>query len=80
MKGGDELPKLIEKLDRSTDKIHPTVDPITVDKINELLETGDFKGLSHLIREAINELHKKYEMEGKLPPKVLVSRREVTVE
>jgi len=74
------LPKLIEKLDRSTDKIHPTVDPITVDKINELLETGDFKGLSHLIREAINELHKKYEMEGKLPPKVLVSRREVTVE
>ncbi|AIG98466.1 hypothetical protein AFULGI_00017070 [Archaeoglobus fulgidus DSM 8774] len=74
------MPKLIEKLDRSTDKIHPTVDPITVDKINELLETGDFKGLSHLIREAINELHKKYEMEGKLPPKVLVSRREVTVE
>ncbi len=73
------MPRLIEKLDRSTDKIHPTVDPITIDKINELLETGDFKGLSHLIREAINELHKKYEMEGKLP-KVLVSRREVTVE
>lgn len=74
------MPRLIEKLDRSTDKIHPTVDPITVDKINELLETGDFKGLSHLIREAINELHKKYEMEGKLQPKVLVSRGEVTVE
>ena len=73
------MPRLIEKLDRSTDKIHPTVDPITVDKINELLETGDFKGLSHLIRVAIDELHKKYEMEGKLQPKVLVSRREVTV-
>ena len=74
------MPKLIEKLDRSTDKIHPTIDPITVDKINELLDTGDFKGLSHLIREAINELHKKYEREGRLPPKVLVSRREITVE
>lgn len=74
------MPKLIEKLYRSTDKVWASVDPITIDKINELLETGDFKGLSHLIREAINELHKKYEIEGKLQPKVLVSRREVTVE
>ena len=30
------MPRLIEKLERNTDKIHPTVDPITVDKINEL--------------------------------------------
>ena len=64
------MPKLVSKLDRNIEKIHPVVDPPTVDKINDLLATGDFKGLSDLIRKAVEFLHRHYELEGKLkkPP------------
>ena len=87
------MPKLTEKLERNVQKIHPVVDPITVDRINDLLATGDFKGLSDLIRKAIEFLHRHYEIEGKLKPKkppekaeeriknaTLISQRDVSIE
>jgi Arc/MetJ-type ribon-helix-helix transcriptional regulator len=87
------MPKLTEKLERNVQKIHPVVDPITVDRINDLLATGDFKGLSDLIRKAIEFLHRQYEIEGKLKPKnppksaeeriknaVLVNEKEISFE
>lgn len=60
------MPKLLQKLDRNTKRIHPIIDPTIVDQINDLLATGDFNGLSHLVRKAIEELHRKYQLEGKL--------------
>jgi|Deesub1362A_J573_1020465.scaffolds.fasta_scaffold09988_3 hypothetical protein len=47
---GATMPKLVEELKRDIEKIYLVVDPITVDRINDLLATGDFKGLSDLIR------------------------------
>ncbi|WP_456478183.1 hypothetical protein [Geoglobus ahangari] len=63
------MPKLITKLERNVEKIHPSVTPGTVDRINELLATEDFKGLSDLIRRAIDCLYREYEAKGKLKPK-----------
>lgn len=87
------MPKLITKLERDTEKIHPSVTPGTVDRINELLATEDFKGLSDLIRRAIDCLYQEYESKGKLKPKkppenaeeriknaVLVGSKEIDVE
>jgi len=65
---GVTMPKLVEQLDRNTQKIHPVVDPVTVDKINELLKTGDFRGLSDLIRKSVEFLYMEYKIKGKLKP------------
>lgn len=71
------MPRLITKLDRNVEKIHPSVTPGTIDKINELLDTEDFKGLSDLIRRAIDCLYNEYERKGKLrlsPPETAEER------
>ena len=60
------MPKLVNELSRHVEKIHPSVTPGTIDKINELLATEDFKGLSDLVRRAIDCLYNEYERKGKL--------------
>ena len=74
------MPKLVEELDRNTQKIHPVVDPVTVDKINELLKTGDFKGLSDLIRKSVEFLYMEYKIKGKLKPKTAKTAEEIAEE
>ena len=56
-------------LSKRRDKLYITVDGFTIDKINELLETGDFNSVSALVRTAILYLYKDYEAKGKLKPK-----------
>ena len=63
----------IELLSKDKDRLFITVDGFTIDKINELLQTGDFNSVSALVRTAILNLYKDYEAKGKLkikkPPK-----------
>ena len=85
------MPKQIELLDKSKKSINVSIDGYIIDKINDLLQTGDFSGVSSLVRAAIVELHKKYDQEGKLrkPPEsaeerikkaTLIEERDVEVD
>ena len=85
------MPKQIELLEKSKKSINVSLDGYIIDKINDLLKTGDFNGVSSLVRAAILELHRKYEIEGKLrkPPEdaqeriknaQLIEEREVEIE
>jgi|Deesub1362A_J573_1020465.scaffolds.fasta_scaffold00348_6 Arc/MetJ-type ribon-helix-helix transcriptional regulator len=58
----------IELLQKDKPKIYVTMDGFTIDKINELLLTRDFKSVSALVRKAIVNLYKDYEVQGKLKP------------
>ena len=81
----------VELLSKNKDKLYITVDGFTIDKINELLKTGDFNSVSALVRAAILYLYKDYEAKGKLrkPPEdaqeriknaTLIEEREVEVD
>mgnify|MGYP000598435035 CR=1 FL=1 len=59
----------VELLSKEKDRLFITVDGFTIEKINELLLTGDFNSVSALVRAAILNLYKDYEAKGKLPSK-----------
>ena len=52
-----EKGKTVEKLEEDVDRIYVNVTPADVRKINALLKTKEFKGLSDLVRKAINVLY-----------------------
>ncbi len=81
----------VELLSKNKDKLYITVDGFTIDKINELLKTGDFNSVSALVRAAILYLYKDYEAKGKLrkPPEsaeeriknaTLIEEREIEID
>ncbi|RLI75912.1 hypothetical protein DRP05_13925 [Archaeoglobales archaeon] len=76
------MPKLVEALEEDVDRIYANVTPADVRKINALLKTKEFKGLSDLVRKAIDVLYLQYVLQGKIESDetILISRREITVE